>query len=88
MTYTVRLSDRAAKDLDRLDRSTRERVLSRLEQLASDPYNPRISAPLTNADGQRKSRVGDWRIVYSVNRGTMEVAVVTIASRGQVYRRL
>ena len=88
MTYTVRLSDRATKDLDRLDRDTRQRVLARLDELASDPYNPRLSSPLTNKDGQRKSRLGGWRVVYRVNRGVLEVFVVTIARRGQVYQRM
>ena len=48
MKYRVELSDRAARDLDRLGRDVQERMMKRLEQLAQDPYSARISGPLTN----------------------------------------
>jgi mRNA-degrading endonuclease RelE of RelBE toxin-antitoxin system len=44
--YQVRLSSRAAKDLDRLSRDTQRRVIRRLEQLSDTPLNPRLSSPL------------------------------------------
>jgi mRNA-degrading endonuclease RelE of RelBE toxin-antitoxin system len=59
--YEIRLSHRAERDLDRLDKPTQKRMMRRLEQLAEDPYDPRISAPLSGAGNLRKSRVGAWR---------------------------
>jgi mRNA-degrading endonuclease RelE of RelBE toxin-antitoxin system len=56
----------------------------RLEQLAEDPYDPRISAPLRGVGNLRRSRVGAWRIVYQVGEETKIVYVVTIERRGQV----
>jgi mRNA-degrading endonuclease RelE of RelBE toxin-antitoxin system len=35
--YEIRLSRRAQRDLDRLDRATRQRIVRRLEQLAEIP---------------------------------------------------
>jgi mRNA-degrading endonuclease RelE of RelBE toxin-antitoxin system len=43
VTYQVRLSDRAAKALDRLGRDNQERIVQRLEQLAQAPLDPRFS---------------------------------------------
>ena len=88
MTYRVRLSNRAAKDLDRLNRGTQERILSRLDQLAEAPIDPRFSNLLTNRGGLRKSRVGGWRIIFSVGEESNTVDVVTIERRGQVYQRI
>ena len=88
MNYQVRLSNRAAKDLDRLDRGARERLLNRLDQLAEAPGDPRLSGLLTNQGGLRKSRVGGWRIIFSVNEGDRTVDVVTVERRGQVYQRI
>ena len=88
MSYQVRLSNRAAKDLDRLDRLAQHRVLNRLDQLAEAPGDPRFSSPLTNQGGLRKSRVGGWRIILSVNEGGRTVDVVTVERRGQVYQRI
>ena len=86
MTYEVRLSNRAAKDLDRLDRGAQQRILNRLEQLAEAPGDPRLSSFLTNQGGLRKSRVGGWRIIFSLDEGGRIVNVVTVERRGQVYQ--
>ena len=88
MSYQVRLSNRAAKDLDRLNRGTQERILNRLDQLAEAPDDPRLSNLLTNRGGLRKSRVGGWRIIFSVDGDSKTVDVVTIERRSQVYRRI
>jgi mRNA interferase RelE/StbE len=86
--YEIRLSHRAARDLDRLDKPTQKRMLRRLEQLAEDPYGPRISAPLSGVGNLRKSRVGAWRIIYQVTDDPKIVFVVMIERRGQVYKRI
>jgi mRNA-degrading endonuclease RelE of RelBE toxin-antitoxin system len=49
--YQVRLSDRAAKDLDRLNRQTQERMVKRLEQIGDAPQDPRFSSMLTGQAG-------------------------------------
>lgn len=88
MRYRILLSNRAAKDLDRLNRNTQQRVVRRLEELADAPFDPRLSSPLTNAGGLRKSRVGGWRIIFLVNEESTSLEVVTIQRRGQVYQRI
>ena len=67
MKYLVRLSNRAAKDLDRLNRETQERLLRRFEQLSETPFESRLSGPLKGTN-LRKSRIGGWRIIFAVNQ--------------------
>ena len=87
--YQIRLSDRAAKDLDRLNHQyTTACHVRRLEELADAPFDPRLSSPLTNAGGLRKSRVGGWRIIFLVDEESTSLDVVTIQRRGQVYQRI
>jgi mRNA interferase RelE/StbE len=88
VTYRIKLSSRAERDLDRLGRDTQERMMKRLEQLAEDPFDSRLSGPLTNQGGLRKSRVGGWRIVFSVDVSARAVNIVMIEPRGQVYHRI
>lgn len=83
MNYSVVLSDEAAKVLLRTDAKLR----ARLHQLAENPFDPRLSAPLTDRPGVRKSRVGDWRILFTVDRPARRVQVATVDTRGQVYRK-
>jgi mRNA interferase RelE/StbE len=48
----------------------------------------RLSSPLTERPGVRKSRVGGWRVLFSVDREARVVYIATVDRRGQVYRRL
>jgi len=84
--YRVSVAREAEKVLDRLDRSTERRIRARCVQLADDPFDPRLSAPLSERAGVRKSRVGGWRILFTVDREAMVVNVVTVDTRGQVYK--
>jgi len=86
--YQVRLSDRATKDLDRLSRDTQQRVIRRLDQLAEAPLDPHHSIPLKDAGNLRRSRVGGWRIIFSVNEQNTSIDVATIERRGQVHQRI
>jgi mRNA interferase RelE/StbE len=86
--YQVRLSGRAAKDLDRLEHEIQVRIVKRLDQLAEDPFEGRLSGALANHGNLRKSRVGGWRIIFSVNRQNVTIEAVTIERRGQVYQRI
>jgi mRNA interferase RelE/StbE len=86
--YEVRLSHRAAKDLDRLNRDTQQRMVKRLEQIGEAPHDTRFSSMLTNQGGLRRSRVGGWRIIFVVDQGRRIVEVLTIERRGQVYNRI
>lgn len=86
MSYRVLIAHEAEKILDRMDRPTEQRMRARILQLAEDPFDPRLSAPLTERAGVRKSRVGGWRILFSANRETKTMAVLTIDTRGQVYK--
>jgi mRNA interferase RelE/StbE len=86
VTYRVAVAHEAEKILDRLDRPTEQRVRARFAQLAEDPFDPRLSAPLTERAGVRKSRVGGWRILFTVDRNAKVLYVVTVDTRGQVYK--
>jgi mRNA interferase RelE/StbE len=86
VNYRVFVSHEAEKVLDRLDRPSERRLRARFVQLGGDPFDPRISTPLTERPGVRKSRVGGWRILFTVDRDAMIVNVATVDTRGQVYK--
>jgi mRNA interferase RelE/StbE len=88
MRSEIRLSHRAQRDLDRLDKPTQKRIIRGLQQLAEDLSEPRFSSPLSGAGNLRKSRVGAWRIIYQTIEETRIVYVVMIERRGQVYKRV
>jgi mRNA-degrading endonuclease RelE of RelBE toxin-antitoxin system len=65
VNYGVVVAHEAEKVLDRLDRPTERRIRARFLQLSADPFDPRLSGPLTERSGVRKSRVGGWRILFT-----------------------
>lgn len=87
MTYTVRIANKAAKYVGRLDRPTRDRIEVRLGELEKDPYSHRTK-PLINAAGKRSSRVGDYRIIYTIDEALHVVEVSQVLPRGRAYREL
>jgi mRNA-degrading endonuclease RelE of RelBE toxin-antitoxin system len=55
VNYEVAITHEAEKSLDRL---MERRIRARMVQLAEDPFEPRLSAPLRERGGVRRSRVG------------------------------
>lgn len=86
MSYSVQVSVPAKKQLDRLDQVTVKRLDERLKELALEPYSTRISKAVKMEQGQRTSRVGDWRIIYRVDEINQEIKVIAVRPRGKAYR--
>ena len=86
MRFRVSVAHEAEKILDRMDRPSEQRLRARFVQLADDPFDPRLSAPLADRPGIRKSRVGGWRILFTVDREAKAVYILSIDTGGQVYK--
>ena len=86
MTYGIAIAHEAEKILDRLDRVTERRIRARILQLAEDPFDPRLSSPLTERGGVRRSRVGGWRILFTADRDAKVIYILAVDTRGQIYK--
>ncbi|MEO7146724.1 MAG: type II toxin-antitoxin system RelE/ParE family toxin [Terrimesophilobacter sp.] len=85
--FNVQLSKKAAKELRRLDRPVQDRVVKALALLRDHPRPAAVTA-LTGHPGYLRVRIGDYRIVYTVNDGLLLVLVLTIGHRRSVYDSL
>jgi mRNA interferase RelE/StbE len=85
MQYRVLIHPRAARHLERLHRGLRERVIARLVALGHDP-RPRGIRQLKPS--LYRLRVGDYRVVYTVDDDTILVLVLVVLPRKEVYRFL
>ncbi|BAO99752.1 MAG: type II toxin-antitoxin system RelE family toxin [Wolbachia sp.] len=74
------------KDLPNLPKTIRLRVINAInERLTVDPIN--LGEPLYHRfKGCRRLRVGDYRVVYSVNIIKYEVVITSIEHRKDVYK--
>jgi len=85
--YTVELRPVVRKQLDRITAKDRARILRRLAALADDPRPAGVTA-LTGADDLWRVRVGDYRIIYTIDGDRLVVTVVRVAHRREAYRDL
>lgn len=81
----VVLTEDAERDLSRLDRKTASRVASRMRWLAGH-FDERGPQPLGGAlRGYYKLRVGDWRVIYEIDRDNRTLTVHAIDHRRDIY---
>lgn len=85
--YRVYIKPSAATELEAISqKKDRQRIVSRIEDLADDPRPPGAQK-LTGHHGYR-IRQGRYRIVYEITDDTLVVLVVKIADRKDVYCNL
>jgi mRNA interferase RelE/StbE len=88
VSYDVRLARPVVRVLDGVDKPTEKRFRKRLKEPGADPDNPRTSKTLVNKGGLRSSRVGSWRILFTVNDNEDAIYVLAIRPRGDTCRDL
>lgn len=75
------------KDLRSLPKSIIVRVMKQIEELATDPL-PRKAIKLEGGEDLYRVRVGDYRIIYGIDRAVKLVTIHYVRHRRDVYRRL
>jgi mRNA interferase RelE/StbE len=84
MNFRVILSRSARKQMERIAGETEIRVLAKLSELEANPRPPGCKK-LKNRDAWR-IRVGDYRVIYEIHDQVLQVIVVTVGHRLEVYR--
>ena len=82
--YTVQVSKRASQEIAKLGRDLQVRVVARIELLAQDP-RPSGCKKLAGSEYWR-IRIGEYRVVYSIEDQQLMVLVIRVAHRRDVYR--
>jgi len=85
MTYTMKFTARALRDLTALDRTVQQRLRQHIDRLAENPF-PQGVKKLHADESYYRLRVGDYRIIYTVEGRELIVIIVKIAHRKHVYR--
>jgi mRNA interferase RelE/StbE len=81
--YRIELRPAAVRALRKLDPQVRHRIQGAIALLAQDPRPPGARA-LQGRSGLRV-RVGDYRIIYTVEDDVLLVVVVRLGHRRDVY---
>lgn len=84
--YEVLLHPDAQKVYVNADKALAKKVARCLQQLEQTPRtHPNIKALTGDYAGYYRYRIGDYRVIYSVDDERVQVLVVVIAHRSEAY---
>jgi mRNA interferase RelE/StbE len=83
--YEILFKESVYKELRHIPKPDLKRILSRIEQLGTDP-RPQGSQKLTGAELYRV-RQGNYLIIYMIEDDKLIVCVVKAGHRKEVYRQ-
>ena len=85
LRYTIEVQQSAEKVLRRLPRDLKERIIAAIFNLETNP-RPYGAISLKGHYNAWRIRVGDWRVIYTIEDEQLIVLVIKIGQRGDVYR--
>lgn len=83
--YRIELRPAAIRALKKIHPEDKERIQGAIALLGQDPRPPKAVA-LSGRPGYRV-RVGDYRIIYTIEDDVLLVVVVTVGHRRDVYNK-
>lgn len=82
MQYRIEIDKRAVKFISKQSKPQKERILKAIYKL---PAAGDIKA-MQGYNGYYRLRVGDYRIIYTVNNDVLLVRIIEIGNRGDIYK--
>ena len=85
MKFSIRIKRSAVRELRRLAKEDRVRIVAAVDRLAENPF---LGSALKGEErGLRRLRVGDFRVIYEAQEDALVVLAVRVARWREAYRR-
>ncbi|MFN6515474.1 MAG: type II toxin-antitoxin system RelE family toxin [Nostoc sp. CreGUA01] len=85
MTYQIEFTKGANKQLKKLPSDIKERIDSKIEELAIEP-RPTGVKKLANEESLYRIKIGDYRVIYQIFDTILLVTVIKVKHRRDVYK--
>ena len=87
MQYKIVFSEKAKKQLKKLDKHISALILGWLEKNIQNCDNPRVHGKglVENKSGQWRYRIGDYRVICEIKGNQVIVLVLNIGHRKEIY---
>ena len=86
MVYELAFHPEAAKELKRLEANVRQRVLNKVQWLLEHIEDVQHKPLTAQWEGTYRLRVGDYRVIYSIDRKHGQVVVYAVGHRREIYK--
>ena len=85
MGYNIRFAQQIEKDLKGIDTKVAREIITKIDRnLSADPYH--FGKPLRGRfKGLYRYRIGDYRVIYSINNNEIYVLILRIGHRKNIY---
>lgn len=84
--FEIEFKASARKSLEKLEKKDQSRIYAAIELLGDNPRPP-LSVKIKGSHYLRV-RVGDYRILYSIDSGHLIILVIDIGHRREIYRNI
>ncbi|MEM6751774.1 MAG: type II toxin-antitoxin system RelE/ParE family toxin [Cyanobacteria bacterium P01_C01_bin.38] len=84
--YTVLISKSVQKQIDNLPNDFVERVIEKIQNLATEP-RPDGVVKLKGYDNEYRIRIGDYRVRYEIDDENLLIQILQCKHRKDVYRK-
>ncbi|HEV8404730.1 MAG TPA: type II toxin-antitoxin system RelE/ParE family toxin [Nitrososphaera sp.] len=85
MTYQIRWTESSFKKLQKLDGLAQSRIIEKLDEAAADPFA--VAKKLTGFN-LFSIRIGDYRVIVSIEKNKLIVFVIDLGHRSKIYKKL
>ena len=86
MTYLVEFTLQAEKDFSRLDKTITQHIADKIDWLSQNIEFITPTPLKGNFKGKYKLRVGDWRMIYSLDHSSHIITIYAVGHRSEVYK--
>ena len=81
--YKIVISEKAFKQLEKLDKQVQEQIIKGLEKIRIRPES--FVKRLVGMEGYRL-RVGDYRVILDIEKETLVIFVIKVGHRKNIYK--
>ena len=87
MSYKVLFTEKAKKQMKKIDRHTNALIIGWIEKNLADCENPRMHGKglKSNRSGQWRYRIGDYRLICEIQDDKLVILALSVGHRREVY---
>ena len=84
MTYEIIFSDKALRQIKKLEKNVQERIIAVLERIR---VRPETYVTKLVGDPGYKLRVGDYRVILDIDNKILRILILKVGHRKNIYGR-
>jgi mRNA interferase RelE/StbE len=87
LNYKVKWNEKVVDDLKNIDKKQAGKIIDKINNyLIKEPVS--LGKPLKGMfKGMYRFRIGDFRVIYTINKEEKEINIMVIGHRKKIYKR-